>query len=77
MEGYTLQNSTILQNIVKDETTVTIVVNDNGALNTLSPCRILAQDGVFIEFQYIKTGNDMIYVYQLSDVKQIRYEIAV
>lgn len=68
--------SCILQILIDGQTEVAITVNDGGTLNTIAPCKVQQQDGDLVRFLYIKTGNDMVYVYHREDIKQIRYEVA-
>lgn len=68
--------SCIIQRYINSELIVAITVIDpDGTVNTLSTCKVLTQDGDMVEFVYIKSGNDMVYVYHREDIKQIRHEI--
>lgn len=69
--------SCVIAKLIEDVKEVSVTVNDGGTLNTLTPCKFLAQDGDLVQFQYIKAAqNDMVYIYHREDIKQIRYEVA-
>lgn len=64
-------SSNILQKLISQSKTCTIVVSDAGTINTLAGCTIIDQDGVFLRFEY--PGNGYTYNYLIENVVQIRY----
>ena len=64
--------SSIIDDLIKNETVCDVTILENDEFNTLNGCKIIKQDGVMVQFEYPSNGKT--YIYSLGDIWQIRFD---